>query len=58
MIETEVIAYTPDSRKRAKRIEEIANAREAKGDVLVSALATPNCGVILVFRTPTYSERK
>ncbi len=57
MIETEVIEYTPNPNKRAERIAAIANAREAKGDRLVSVLSTPNCGAILVFRTPTASEK-
>ena len=57
MIETEVIGYTPNPNKRAERIAAIANVREAKGDRLVSVLSTPNCGAILVFRTPTVSEK-
>ena len=57
MIETEVIGYTPNPNKRAERIAAIANAREAKGDRLVSVLSTPNFGAILVFRTPTVSEK-
>lgn len=57
MIETEVIEYTPNPNKRAERIAAIANAREEKGDRLVSVLSTPHCGAILVFRTPTASEK-
>ena len=52
MIVTEVIPYTPDPNKRAKRIEETANAHEARGEELVSSLSTPNCGAILIFRAP------
>ena len=52
MIVTEVIPYTPDPNKRAKRIEETANAHEARGEELGSALSTPNCGAILIFRAP------
>ena len=58
MIETVVIEYTPNPTKRAERIAAIANAREAKGDRLVSVLSTPNCGAILVFRTPAVPEKK
>ena len=58
MIRTEVIEYTPDPRRRAERIAAVANAREAEGERLISVLATPNCGAILVFRAPTVSEKK
>ena len=58
MIDTVVIEYTPNPTKRAERIAAIANAREAKGDRLVSVLSTPNCGAILVFRTPAVPEKK
>ena len=58
MIETEIIGYMPDPKKRAARIAALANERENRGDTLVSVLSTPNCGAILVFRTPTASEKK
>ncbi len=58
MIETVVIKYTPNLYRRAERIATLANEREAKGDRLISVLSTPNCGAILVFRTPTVSEKK
>ena len=53
-----MIEYTPDPRRRAERIAAVANAREAEGERLISVLATPNCGAILVFRAPTVSEKK
>ncbi len=58
MIETEIIGYTPDPKKRAARIAQLANERESRGDTLVSVLSTPNCGAILVFRTPAVPEKK
>ena len=58
MIETEIIGYTPDQKKRAARIAALANERENRGDTLVSVLSTPNCGAILVFRTPAVPEKK
>ncbi len=58
MIETEVIGYTPNPNQRAARIAALANERESKGDALISVLSTPNCGAILVFRTPAAPEKK
>ena len=58
MIETEIVGYTPDPKKRAARFAALANERENKGDTLISVLSTPNCGAILVFRTPAVPEKK
>ena len=49
---TKMEKLAEDGNKRAKRIEETANAHEARGEELVSALSTPNCGAILIFRAP------
>lgn len=51
MIETEVIECVLSAYQRAKRIAQIVNAREAKGDELISVVPTVNYGAILLFRT-------
>lgn len=57
MIKTELIGYTRSAKDRAAAIEAAANAREAEGYVLISVLSTPNCGAILIFRTPENTKQ-
>ena len=52
MIRTEVIRTIRNIDERARAVEEAANAREKEGWSLLSAVSTPNFGIILIFRTP------
>ena len=58
MIRTEIIRTIRNIDKRAQEIEKIANAREKEGWSLLSAVATPNFGIILIFRTPEEEQAK
>ena len=58
MIRTEVIRTVRNIDKRAQEIEKIANAREKEGWSLLSAVSTPNFGIILIFRTPEEEQAK
>lgn len=58
MICTEIIRTIRNIDKRAQEIEKIANAREKEGWSLLSAVSTPNFGIILIFRTPEEEQAK
>lgn len=59
MIRTEVIRSVRNIDERARAIEQVANAREKEhGWTLLSAVSTPNFGVILLFRTPEEAQTK
>ena len=59
MIRTEVIRTIRNIDERARAVEEAANAREKEhGWTLLSAVSTPNFGVILLFRTPEEEQAK
>ncbi len=50
MYKTEIIGYTPNSKARAKKIEEKINEMVAQGYEFVSICSTPNCGAIIIFK--------
>ena len=58
MIRTEVIRTIRNIYERARAVEEAANAREKEGWSLLSAVSTPNFGIILIFRTPEEEQAK
>lgn len=50
MFKTEVIEFTANAEKRAKKIEDKINEMVGKGYEFVSICSTPNYGAILIFK--------
>lgn len=58
MYKTILINTTRDAKRRTSEIERVANEQFEQGFRLVSAIGTPNFGVIMIFeeRTDTASK--
>ncbi len=50
MYKTEILNRTTNIKVRAQKIEERANLMEKEGFDLISVLATPNFGAIMIFK--------